>query len=529
MFQPNETHRQTSLFAFAFFLTAAKQDQLAQTPESEFYHTIFCQIDEEIFSDLFSDKASRPNAPINVLAGALILKETKLWSYSELFSQIDFDLRTRTALGLFDLTETPFCEATIFNFQNRLMSHYLQTGEDLLEQTLDHLTMNQLQQLGIKTDIQRGDSFLANSNIRSYSRLQLLVEVLIRLHRILTEADQLACQELFAPYLKQSSGQYIYRLKQTELRPHLETIAQTYHTLYQALVSVYHDYNIFQVFARVYSEHFSVVDEKITVIAAKELSSSVLQSPDDVDAAYRQKGDQKSQGQTIHLTETAHPDNQLNLITDVAVAANNTDDSDILNDRLERMVEKTPDLDEYHSDGGYGSEDNDRKMEELGVNHVQTAIKGRTMEVPLTIEQTDADSYTVSCPHQTVASEPTKTRFKACFEPSICETCPLAEVCSTRSQKQGRIYYFDHDDCLKSKRHQAIRLIPAERRKIRPNVEATVREFRRRMPGHKLKVRGQYKTRVFAVLLAIGINFGRIFRFQRAQADQSAQNQQKMA
>jgi len=79
-----------------------------------------------------------------------------------------------------------------------------------------------------------------------------------------------------------------------------------------------------------------------------------------VDATCRQKRDQESRGQTIHVNETAHPDNQLNLITDVAVAPNNTDDGKILNARLEKMVEKTPDLDELHTDGAYGNEDNDR-------------------------------------------------------------------------------------------------------------------------------------------------------------------------
>ncbi len=529
MYKSNETHRQTHMFAFSLLLSAAMKEQLEQTPEAAFYQLIFCEIDESLFSVLYSGKTSRPNAPINVMIGALILKESKLWSYEEMFHDIAFDLRIRTALGLHDLVEVPFCSATIFNFQNRIMSHYIKTGEDLLEQVLDNLTAEQIERLGLKTSIQRGDSFLANSNIRSYSRLQLLVEVLLRLYRILSEADRATYHDLFAPYLKQSSGQYVYRLKQTDLTSRLETLAQTYHTLHQALAPTYQDVAIFQIFSRVYTEHFNVVEEKINVIPAKELSSSILQSPDDVDATYRDKDGDQSQGQTIHATETAHPDNPLQLITDIAVDTNNTDDSVILNKRLDPMMEKTPDLDELHTDAAYGSEDNDRKMEKLGITHIQTAIRGLVREVPLTITQTDKNAYQISCPHQTVPSQPTKTRFKACFNQSICQTCPLAKACSTIPQKQGRIHYFSHEDYLRSKRHQAILNIPVDRRKIRPNVEATVREFRRRMPDHKLKVRGKYKTRRFAVLMAIGINFGRIVRFQLGQGDHCAQNQQKMA
>jgi hypothetical protein len=54
----------------------------------------------------------------------------------------------------------------------------------------------------------------------------------------------------------------------------------------------------------------------------------------------------------IHVAETCHPENQLNLITDVAVVPNNTDDAAILADRAKTMSEKTPDLQELHVDGG---------------------------------------------------------------------------------------------------------------------------------------------------------------------------------
>lgn len=51
------------------------------------------------------------------------------------------------------------------------------------------------------------------SDIREMTRLQLLVEVRQRVHRMLNEEDQAQYAEAFGPYLKGSSGQYIYRLK----------------------------------------------------------------------------------------------------------------------------------------------------------------------------------------------------------------------------------------------------------------------------------------------------------------------------
>ena len=88
----------------------------------------------------------------------------------------------------------------------------------------------------------------------------------------------------------------------------------------------------------------------------------------------------------------------MNLITDLAVEPNNTNDSDILNNRIDFPKEKTPDLKELHTDGAYGSEDNDKKFEELGITHIQTAVRGRKNKVDLKIEETKEGKYEVTCP-----------------------------------------------------------------------------------------------------------------------------------
>lgn len=63
------------------------------------------------------------------------------------------------------------------------------------------------------------------------------------------------------------------------------------------------------------------------------------------------------------------------------------------------------------------------------------------------------------------------------------------------------MYYFTEKDYLKNRRHREILKIPEERRKLRPNVEATVKEFKDRL-NHKgkLKVRGSLKTSIWAYI-----------------------------
>jgi len=520
MFRKNTSHLQSSLFGIASQLPKAKLKKLKNSKEYDFYQLVFCNINEKDFSVLYSDSCSRPNAPVNSLTASIILLYQNNWTTEELFDRIDFDLLTRTALGLDTLEKTPFCPATFFNFQNRLLSHFVATGQNLIEGVFDSLTQQQLKALKIKTNIQRSDSFMAMSNIRSYSRTQLLIEMLIRLYRVLSDEDKARFNDLLSPYIKQSSSQYLYNLQRQQIPHEQEKLGQLYHKLYEALKESYKDFKVFSVFERVYTEHFTIIDDKVTVKTPKELNGSTLQSPDDIDATYRKKRDHHYKGQSVNVTETANPDNVLNLITDVAVCSNDTDDSKILNERLEPITEKTPDLEELHTDGAYGSEDNDKKMEELEITHVQTAVRGRKAEVSMEIEELSDGQYKVKCPHQSVSSQKTKTRHKACFDVEICEQCLLSRNCPAKQQGDKRTYYFDRSDYLLGKRNRNIKSLPPERRKLRPNVEATVKEFTKPF-NHKgkLRVRGLFKTMVYAHAMAISINFGRVWRYMAENAD----------
>lgn len=512
MFRKNENHLQKDIFSFQEALPKTQQKLLYKSEEYKFYELIFCNIDEEIFKCLYSEVESRPNAPINTMVASLVLKERNDWSYTELFKQIGFNLLTKTALGLNQIDEIPFCQSTLFYFQNKLNDHYIKKGENLLEKVFDKLTSGQLKELKIKTNIQRTDSFLAASNIRSYSRLQLLIEVVLRLYRIFSEEDKERFTELLKNYRRQSSSNYIYGLKGSELPQQIEKIGDIYYQLRHQIGQEYQESKEFQIFERVYQEHFSEEKEKLKVKKSEELSSSCLQSPDDIESTYRNKNGKSSKGQSINIVETVNTENEIELINDVTVKANNINDDKILNERIDKLKEKTPDIDELHFDGAYGSEDNDKKFEQLGITPVQTAIKGRKSKVSIGITKKEEGRYEVSCPYQNVEAVLSAKKYKAEFELSICNNCPLSSKCPTIKNKHFRTYNFTEEDYLKNKRHNSINQIPKERRKLRNNVEATVAEFKRKLHNGKLKVRGYFKTLIFAFTMAISINFGRIYR-----------------
>jgi len=139
MFKKNTSHVQKNLFGLFNSMCETQQQEVKESSEYYFYNLIFCNIAEDIFAKLYSDKKSRPNAPINAMVSAIILMQRNKWTYDQLFRAIKFDLLMKIALGLDAIDDIPFCPASLFNFQNRLSDHFNETGENLLEQVFDHL------------------------------------------------------------------------------------------------------------------------------------------------------------------------------------------------------------------------------------------------------------------------------------------------------------------------------------------------------------------------------------------------------
>lgn len=514
MFRKNTKHSQSNIFGFANIVSPQMAKEIQSSEEQKFYELIFCNIKEEDFSCLYSEIGSRPNVPVNSLVSAILLLHRYNFTYERLFESIKFNLLTKTALGLQTLDEIPFSEASLFNFQNRLVSYFVESGINLLENVFDHLTEKQLKELKIKADIQRTDSFQAASNIRKYTRLQLLVEMLIRIHRVISDIDKELFEEQFAGYIKKTSGQYIYRLESEDIPSELGKIGAVYKEINDKLKPKYKDIEIFKTFERVYCEHFRISEEKTVVKPTEELTSSCIQSPDDIDATYRKKNNKQYYGQVVNIAETCNPENPVDILTDISIHANNIDDSKGLNERIDIIKGKTPELNELHHDGAYSSADNDLKLDKYSIMPIQTAIRGtRTEGIEIEITKTEESKYKVSCPNQNVESQMSKKRFKAEFELSICSGCSFASKCQLEKRKQSKVYYFTEEEYLKKQRLGNIKKIPRERRSLRTNIEATVSEFSRKMKNHKLKVRGSFKAGLFAFAVGISVNFGRIYRY----------------
>ncbi len=518
MFRENSSHIQEDLFGTTSHLSKQQQTRLEKSREFFIYDNFFSQIEETLFAPLYFDNNGRPNAPINSLVTASMLQSCNGWSVEYLIDQINFNLLIRTAVGLKTIDGTPFCEATFYNFQKRLQQHFEKTGENLVDTQFQKLTQKQIETLELKTDIQRIDSFQLLTNIKNRNRVELLVEVLIRLFRSLeTPLQERFCEHL-KPYLNENSEHFVYHLEKGDIPHELQALADVYHAIYTSLRQIIPEAEEFKTFARVYAEQFEINERKIVVKLPKDVGSSSLQSPDDLDATFRTKRGEFYKGYVATLTETASQANPINLITDICVDPNNIDDSSILENRIEKMKVATPELKELHADGGYGSKGVDDKTNENEITVIQTAVKGRKASVEFDIEVDDqAGVTTVSCPVQTVNAAKARKRMKAQFSLKTCENCPLKDQCPTQEQKKYRIYRFDSTQIHSNRRKRNIQKIPPERRTIRANVEATVKEFTQGFNHNgKINVRGKFKATLYAIASALSINIGRIYRLSVA-------------
>jgi hypothetical protein len=362
MYKPNKRHLQPLLISNVNDLPEKKRKRLEDSWTEEFYRQFFIRIEEDAFAVLYADHPSRPNVPINWLVGLETLKAGFGWSDEELYDHFCFDLQVRTALGIHDLNESDFDLRTLYYFRERLSCYNLSHGVNLLRQAFEQITDQQVTALQVKTGKQRMDSTQIASNILEMSRLQLLVEAVQRMQRSLSEADQQHYAETFAPYVQGHSGQYVYRIKGKEAsQAHLQQIGEVIYQLLEELQESYAQEPTYQVLARFFDDNFRLEAQAVSPKANQELQADSLQSVDDLEATYRRKGSRDYKGYVANLSETCDPDNELQLITNVQVAPNNTNDNSLLLEALPDLKERTA-LETLYTDGPYAGPEVDQAL-----------------------------------------------------------------------------------------------------------------------------------------------------------------------
>jgi hypothetical protein len=533
MYKPNQKHLQPPLISNVNDLPEDQRQRLEASWAGVFYREFFCRIWEERLARMYAEVASRPNTPVNVLLGLETLKAGFGWSDEELYDQFTFNLQVRYALGYHNLCEGGFELRTLYNFRRRLSEYNQAHGVNLVAQAFEDITDQQLVALKVQTNIQRMDSTQIASNILDMSRLQLLVEGIQRVWRVLRATEQQSLAEWLAPYVQGSAGQYVYRVKGKEATAaHTQQVGQAIYRMLVELKTEYGSMTPYRVLERLFRENFDLQEESVRVKPNNQIGAGCLQSLDDQEATFRRKGPAEYKGYVANLSQTANPENVVQLITQVQVAPNNIDDADLLAQALPDLKHRTG-IETLYADGAYGSPAADVQLNEHEVELIQTGIRGKAPNpdklslAHFTFTTTEKGKpLTITCPNgQEVGVGPGRTTgYIARFAPAICQTCPFAlqDRCRAKPSKKDPAFKlsFTQQEVNWARRRRRFEETHQPGKNPRAAVEAAVWSVKHPFPAGKLPVRGRFRVTCMVIASAAMSNLRTILRYAQKKTSQ---------
>ena len=531
MFRKNDQHRQQSFFSAQGLLPTKLREKLLISWAEAFYQLVLCQIDETIFAPLYSEKASRPNVPVNVLVGLEILKSGFGWSDEVLHQQVCFNLQVRHALGLHDLRAEVFTLRTLYNFRRRVREYANETGVNLMEKVFEQITDEHLEMVAVATGWQRMDSSQLLSNLAELNRLELLVAVLQAVHKQLPEAAQERWGERWSIYLEGRPHQVCYKIPNAEVDGHLETIGRELAAIESEVAQQAPESEVLALIRRVLEEQYEAEEDgSVRLRPGEDVSADSLQSPHDRDATYRVKGGVPYRGgYVVNVSETADPENPVQLITDVQLEPNHTDDATLMEQSLDQQAEREIEVARVTTDGGYTGPQGEAACEKHEVELRATRMRGGRSaadkwgweEYTWDVDD-DGTPVGVTCPQGCQADllpGRSEGRFIARFDPACCEGCPFFnERCRVEDRPRvGPTLYMQARTVEVARQRQNLH---PEDTSIRVLAESTVRSLKRAFPNSKLPVRGLIRSRMMIYPAAVMVNLRRLHRYfaEKAQA-----------
>jgi hypothetical protein len=262
-------------------------------------------------------------------------------------------------------------------------------------------------------------------------------------------------------------------------------------------------------------------DGELTLRPPGDVGAGSLQSPHDPEATYRFKGGERYRGYVANVSETAHPENELQLITDVQVEPNRADDTDLMRQSLDGQRARGIEVKRVTTDGGYTGPRGEAICKQREVELRATRMRGRASagdgwgweDWHWELGE-EGRPLAVTCPcgsRAEVLAGRAPGRFIARFGAQRCRRCPFfGNRCPVQNRSRvGPTLYLTRRtvDVAQQRR----RLHP-EDAPLRAVVESTVRSLKRGFPANKLPVRGLIRSRMAIYPAAMMVNLRRLHR-----------------
>lgn len=515
MVKKKHKEKQYDIFGWEFMLGDIRK--LKGSIYETFRMQVYEKVNNAAFEVLSPSTEGRPHTPFDMLVTLMAIKEWFGWTFDTVEEQLYFNIGLRYACGM-SPGETPITRRTIFNFLRELRDYEDKTGIDLCKEEFIRLVIKHKETFKVDGKIARADSTQLATNVTAYNRMELVIQAIKLLYKVVSEQDKEYIMGLCESYIKYDSDNIVGGLTGEDVKIELPRAGALMLNMQEYFGNKYEKLYEWDLFVRIFNEQFKIEmqDDKVNVIKKpfEEKTSSDVRSIHDTEATLRHKNGKNHTGYVANATEIVDRDLGLNLIVDVEVCQNNVYDGHIMCERLDTVKEIVPELDELHVDAAYSGANFDAKLEEHGINVVQTGICGAKSRVTILIEK-DGNNYYATCASgQRVACALRKKGYVADFEPSICESCPYFDKCPVRLNKSNGNYafYLNETRLKRIVRHSYIHFIPESRRALRSGAEATMWQYKCRTNAGKTRLRGLNRHKLWTLFLTLGINISRIHK-----------------
>lgn len=505
-------------------LTSREQKALENSWAKTFAEDIFPSINEEPFRALYSDSASRPNTPVNICIGALIIKELFSLSDDEVVENLMLDPRYQYALHTTSFEEQPLSDKTLSRFRKRCYDYESAYGVDLLHGCITDLGGKIAKMMDISPRIKRMDSMMIAANIRKLSRVELLytcvAKLVIHFHKNGQDESIKGLEHYCNP---NDYNKTFYYNSSSSTEEQLKTILEDADRLLSICGSDYDEVTEYQLLVRCLSEQ-TVVEEAVRRLRTKEdggLHSGMLQNPSDPDATYRTKAGKEYQGYVANLEEAVGSGGSV--VTDYQYEQNHYSDSQFLKDRLER----TPRQDEpvtLVADGAYSGKENHDLASEKNIRLVNTDLSGKAVDDILAdFEFNESGTKVLRCPsgHEPKSCGYTggkSQQFHVSFTREQCAGCPNKDRCRAKLHK--RVSSVTVSIKARERAKQQKFMGTEEFRnlfRIRNGVETIPSILRRLYRADRMPVRGLLRGRFFFGCKIGALNFRKLFSYRKGR------------
>lgn len=490
--------KQTRLFdPFDSVLTKKTRKRLLDGWAGIFRHVILELMPVETISGYFDPAMGRPTKELYSMAGLLLIKEFMDWTKDEALDAYSFRMDIHYALNL---------EPVTHDISMRTLERYINLFEDddIAKTVMLEITVTLVDLLELNIDKQRLDSTHVFSDMASFGRTRLMgvaiKRFLTQLKRHNSKAYELLDEQLrtrYAPGVNQLFGD---TGKDSESRRLLrQQVAEDMYLLIRRFADTaeHAGRDTYKAMERIFYEQCEVHEEKVCV--KKKTGGNVIQNPSDMDATY---DGHKGPGYQVQISETCHPDNEVQLITcalpQTAVEPDSTATSEVL-DSLEES-ELLPR--EMFADTHYCSDENIQAAANRGVELVGPVQCGSLVDKDvdhLNIDDFNVDKQTeevVCCPagHKPASSIHDKQtgRTKTVMPSSACSQCEFRKECPVEKCRDGYcLYHTAKQRRLAGRRREEATDVFRYRYRIRGGIEGTNSGLKRKTGLGQLRVRGR--------------------------------------